>query len=153
MFLRDNGTGTTECGYYGWLWTVFGFFFCLPLAYSVHCSALLRRSFSLFCFSLFMLVTFSLVSYEFYFTIQPICAPGSVRPHIHTYFEVQTMHVTRLLYPLPVDSIGQKIGTTRDQVKNTRLSPPNSSGALAPWSYPEPARDIHTEPGHVDVYN
>ena len=44
------------------------------------------------------------------------------------------MNVSWLLYPLLVDSIGRKTGTHRDDVKNKRLPPMNSSGALVPWS-------------------
>ena len=53
--------------------------------------------------------------------------------YVHMFLMyVQTMHVTRLLYLPPLDSIGHETGTRQDQVKNTRLPPQNSSGALAP---------------------
>ena len=56
-----------------------------PIVYfEVHCFALLPRSLSSFCF--WFIFALSLVhSYEFHFTIQPLCAPRQVRPDIHTY--------------------------------------------------------------------
>ena len=76
--------------------------------------------------------TFSLVRVSFHYsTIKRTWVRTS------TYSYVQTMHVSRLLYPVPVDSIGHKTGALRNQVKSTRLPPQNSSGALAPWSYPQ----------------
>ena len=68
------------------------------------------------------------------------------------------MHVLRLLYALPVHvhSIGNKRGIRRDQVKNARLPPQNSSGALAPQVIlplgPDTSRTlaIQTEPGRVE---
>ena len=50
---------------------------------------------------------------------------------IHTYKQC-TYHYDCCTYYLPVDSIGHKTGTRREQVKNTRLPPQNYSGALAP---------------------
>ena len=88
LFLRDNGTDTTEYGYILWMvFNCFSFFFFLnhwPIVYQVHCFALLIRSVSFFGFwFIFALSLFH--SCEFHFTIQPLCTPPQVRPHIHTY--------------------------------------------------------------------
>ena len=73
--------------YYGWFFNCFSFFFFLnhwPIVYQVHCFALLIRSVSFFGFwFIFALSLFH--SCEFHFTIQPLCTPPQVRPHIHTY--------------------------------------------------------------------
>ena len=48
LFLRENGTGTTKYGYYGWFSTVLGYLFCLsmPIVYQVYRFALLLRPLS-----------------------------------------------------------------------------------------------------------
>ena len=151
LLLRDNGTGTTGYGYIlCMVFNSFWSFFLLnhwPIVYIVLRCCFGRYIFFCFWF-VFALITFSHVRVSFHYsTIMRTSASTS------TYSYVHTTHVTRLLYPLPVDSIGHKTGTRRHQVENTRLPPQNSSGALAPWSYPEPAWAIQTEPGHVEVYN
>ena len=96
----------------------------IPVVYIVsHCSLMLRPlPFVLVYFCSFI---FSLVRVSFHYSTV-MCTSASTS----TYSYVQTTHVSRLLYSLPV---GHKTGTRRDQVKNTRLPPHNySSGALAP---------------------
>ena len=125
VFLRENGKGTTKYGYYGWFSTVLGDLFCLsmPIVYQVYRFALLLRPLSSVFFWRF---TFSLVRVSFYYsTIIRTSASTSA------YSCVQTMHVRW----------------------NTHLPSHNSAGVLAPWSYPEPALAIQTDPGHVQVFN
>ena len=75
--------------------------------------------------------TFSLVRVSFHYsTIMRTLVSTSTYPY------VQTTHVS-----LSGDSsIGHKTGTLRDQVKNTRLPPQNSSGALALGWHPDPTQ-------------
>ena len=55
-----------------------------------------------------------------------------------TYWYIQPIYarITTTSVQYSVDTIGHKTSTHRDQAKDTRLSPQNSFGALAPWSYP-----------------
>ena len=126
---------------YNWiLWMFFNRFLFLflfkhwPIVYLVHCFALLLRS--LFCcvFGLFCSFTFSyLVRVSFHHLTNMRTGVST-----STYSYVQAMHVSLPeLYYLPVDSIGHNKGTGRDHLKITRLQPQNSSGAYAPWSYPD----------------
>ena len=118
--MRDNGTRTTEYGYSGGLPTVFGyFFFAEPLAYtgSVHCFALQSDASAVtFCFGLFLLFHF--------FTRTSFISLFNRYVHLGKYVHIfiRTNHARNTTaVPSPVDSIGHKTGTRRDQVKNTRL--------------------------------
>ena len=87
-FLSDNDPGTPVNGYYAWLGLAFNrfwLFFLLNhwrIVYIVlHC-----------CFGRYFLFSFcvSFCSFNFslqvsFHSIQPLCAPGYVRPHVHTY--------------------------------------------------------------------
>ena len=111
----------------------FSFCFLLnhwPIVYIVlHCC--FGRYFLCFWF-IVALFTFSLVRVSFHLlTIMRIWVSTST----HYRYKPCT-YIWRPLYSLPVDGIGHKTGTRQDQVKITRLLPQNSSGALAPWFYP-----------------
>ena len=96
-----------------------------PIVYIVwHCS--FGRYLS-FVFGLFLLFHF--------FTRTSFISLFNHYAHLGKYVHIfiRTNHARNTTaVPSPVDSIGHKTGTRRDQVKNTRLPPQNSSGALAP---------------------
>ena len=82
-------------------------------------------------FCLFLLFQF-FTTYEFHFTLFNHYA------HLGTYVRTNHARITTTAVPsVDINSKGHKTGTHRDQVKNTRLPPQNSAGALAPWSYPD----------------
>ena len=122
--MRYSDPGTPVNGYYaclvgllGWLSTVFGYLFCLTIGlYGVHCSTLLRRSLFYFIFFPFF---FCFCSFNFslrvsFHSIQPLCAPGYVRPHNHTY-KPCTYHYE--CCTVCVYCVWHRTGTHRDQVK------------------------------------
>ena len=88
---------------------------------------LLLLLFSFFLFGLFLLFHFftrtSFISLFNHY--------AHLGKYVHIFIRTDHMRITTTVQ-LPVDSIGHKTGTRRDQVKNTRLPPQNSSGALAP---------------------
>ena len=98
-----------------------------------------------------LLFHFSLVRVSFhYLTIMRTSASTSTCSYL------QTMHVTR--HTAVVDSIECKTGTRRDQLKNTRLPPQNSSWAFATLilpkaslSHPNRTRRRRSPPESVSV--
>ena len=94
----------------------------LPIVYCIWTAA----SVVIFFRFLFYFCSFNFSLGVSFHSIQPLCAPLYVRPHIHIW---------RMNTISSVDGIGHKTGTHRNQVKCTLLPPQNSSGELAPWSY------------------
>ena len=124
-FLRDDDPGTPVNGVLCWLSTFLGYIFCLTISRTYSCTlfftTVVASLVTLFCFLVHFCSFNFHDEYEFQFTIQPLDATWA---RTSTNSCAQTMRVSlRLLYYLSADSMKQKTGTHRDQVKNTRWPP------------------------------
>ena len=161
--MRYSDPGTPVNGYYaclvgllGWLSTVFGYLFCLTIGlYGVHCSTLLRRSLFYFIFFPFF---FCFCSFNFslrvsFHSIQPLCAPGYVRPQLHTYKPCTYHYDCCTLSLLMVQGIKQAHAETKWRTHATTELFRGFGTLVQPRPNPSRTWAIQTEPGHVEVYN
>ena len=102
--MNEPGTPVNGYKYYAWLSTVLGYFFCFTLGLRVFVVYIVLHC----CFGRYFLFSFLVYFCSFSFSlrvsfhsIQPLFAPGYVRPHVRTYKPCTYYIVSlRLLYYL-----------------------------------------------------